>query len=287
MGLFSIETKTGNIVNTYNNIIPDLLGYQNSQYKSNITWLFCNFGEPEKNKEYMQLIRDFQLRKYNQKTIDVHAKTLTGDRTWFRLYLILQPDIDPDKDQLLILAQHIDNDKNKEKELHEQANKDALTKLYNRKYCQNFFNFQKEHSRKSDLPLVICFIDINGLKTVNDNLGHNAGDKLLCDFANIFSSCIRDCDIPARYGGDEFLLICPRTNSENFINLWKRILQKTQEFNTSMSREYIISFSHGYHILKIISDDMNFDDIIEYADNQMYEEKTKIKKNGLNILRDQ
>ena len=52
-------------------------------------------------------------------------------------------------------------------------------------------------------------MDINGLKLVNDNLGHNAGDKLLTDFAGVLNKTIRGSDIAVRMGGDEFLLICP------------------------------------------------------------------------------
>ncbi len=286
MGLLSFNLKTGDIAEIYNNIIPDLLGYHHSEYTMNMIWIFRNICDHDRFDEYMDIVDDFRNRRINQKTIEDNAHTADGRRVWFRLHLILQKAPEQVDDILLILAQQINDDKNKEDKLIKQAQTDSLTKLYNRTYIESVFLRQNYLIRKSDLPMVICFIDINGLKTVNDNIGHNAGDKLLQDFSEILTRCTRISDITARFGGDEFLLICPKTDVRDFNELWERILNETEIFNSSMDREYNISFSHGFRILQKNEKNTNFHMLIKEADEIMYQEKKKYKKKGISVLRD-
>ena len=127
-------------------------------------------------------------------------------------------------------------------------------------------------------------MDIDGLKTVNDTLGHNAGDQLLTDFSDLLRRCIRKDDIPIRFGGDEFILLLPHTDEPHFREIWKRIEGAAEEFNRFAGRAYYLSFSHGYHIVERVDGETDFSAIILMADKRMYRQKKQNKKKGVKII---
>ncbi|MHB1418415.1 MAG: HD domain-containing phosphohydrolase [Bacillota bacterium] len=104
---------------------------------------------------------------------------------------------------------------------------DKMTGLYNRAY------FESEMQRldtERQLPLSIILGDVNGLKLVNDAFGHQEGDRLLMDIASILQVVFRKEDIIARYGGDEFAVILPRTPQESALEICERIRMTCQNF---------------------------------------------------------
>ena len=104
--------------------------------------------------------------------------------------------------------------KSRNEELEELAYRDPLTQLYNRRY--GFESLRKSISfvRRYGGELHILVLDIDRFKKVNDELGHPVGDSVLKDLAKILMETLRDSDIAARIGGEEFLVILPRTRSE-------------------------------------------------------------------------
>ncbi len=285
MGLYAFNLKSGDLVEVFNDMIPELLGYGENEYSRNLIAMIHEMGDPERYENLKQIIARFRRREIVQEILDVKMYDSKGEERWFRLNLILQKGDDPDRDILLILGQPIDEEKLKEQTLSRQANMDALTGFYNRHYCENFLEAQKRYTRKDDLPLILCFIDINGLKTVNDNLGHNVGDQLLSDFAGIIQNCIRKYDIPVRFGGDEFILILPHTHEKDFKELWRRIERENSRFNAIMDRDYILSFSYGYSLVESVDSETDFSAIILKADERMYHRKREMKQKGMNIIR--
>ena len=286
MSLFAFHTDTGKIDHAFNNLFFETLGYEHGQYKMNLNWLMENIIAPEFRPELLKVYQDMVSGKINQETMDVKLKNIRENYKWFRLHLSLEKSNSKGKgDTFLALIQSIEDVKLRERDLLKQVQTDELTGLYNRSYWEEYFQSLKSRNRRSDMPLVICFMDINGLKTVNDNLGHNAGDKLLTDFAGILQKTIRGSDMAVRLGGDEFLLICPQTNEAEFEELWERLMKRTEKFNRTMDRDYQLSFSHGICVLFDLSDQDEIDALLEEADRKMYDEKRIMKKGKLNILR--
>ncbi|WP_424688633.1 MAG: diguanylate cyclase [Halarcobacter ebronensis] len=93
------------------------------------------------------------------------------------------------------------------KELIDLTNKDYLTKVYNRRYFNEYSEKALELAKRNKQDISIIAIDIDRFKKINDTYGHNVGDEVLIEVANIFKNSIRKSDIVARFGGEEFIIL--------------------------------------------------------------------------------
>ena len=139
---------------------------------------------------------------------------------------------------------------NSEKEI--QANTDALTNLPNRRYITSFFLEQLNTKKNALLPLSIIMVDIDHFKEVNDKYGHDAGDKVLIQFANRLQNSVRNSDLVARMGGEEFLIIFPDTQVAEAELITNAIREKIEKatFDLSDSHSIKITASFGISIAK-------------------------------------
>jgi diguanylate cyclase (GGDEF)-like protein/PAS domain S-box-containing protein len=96
----------------------------------------------------------------------------------------------------------------------EQALRDPLTGVYNRRYLDATFERELSGAKRKDYPIMIMMMDIDHFKTINDTYGHKAGDQVLITLADLLLSMFRQNDIVCRYGGDEFLVIMPESSLE-------------------------------------------------------------------------
>ncbi len=172
----------------------------------------------------------------------------------------------------------------KRKEIIFYSQKDSLTKAYNRRVGYKNIDSLYKRAKSIGKPMSICFIDINGLKLINDNLGHDYGDEIIVTIAKVLNEVIRDSDILIRLGGDEFLLGLFNADANNSELVWSRIYDRFKEINEKENRPYFISASHGIVELDY-SNKKELDKYISMADELMYEEKRKIKEN-IKILKD-
>ena len=163
------------------------------------------------------------------------------------------------------------------------ATYDGLTGVYNRGTGMKLLSEKMKAAKANKEPLSVCFVDINGLKSVNDILGHEKGDELIRSAADAFSSNIRSSDFVARWGGDEFLLVFPNASSPAVEAAWKRILNDIETINDSEGRDYVISASHGVQEFNM-RELHEIDVLVKSADEKMYEEKAVIKRD-LNVIR--
>ena len=120
------------------------------------------------------------------------------------------------------------------------------------------------------VPQGIIVCDINGLKLINDTLGHHKGDDLLKLCADILRQCFRDSDIIARIGGDEFAVLLPLSNHESVWNCSDRIRREVRLYQ-EQSPEFGLSISIGYAVQE--SAPMDMDMLFKRADDAMYKEK--------------
>ena len=109
--------------------------------------------------------------------------------------------------------------------LQEQSKRDDLTGIYNRAYLDQSLSREFEWAKKHDLPLSVVFCDVDEFKKINDNHGHQAGDRVLLWIAQILSNQVRSHDFVGRRGGDEFILILPETPTGEAQAVCERIVR--------------------------------------------------------------
>ncbi len=153
----------------------------------------------------------------------------------------------------------------------DQVYLDHLTGVFNRRQM-DIYLADRIRMAETGRNFSCVLLDIDHFKTVNDKLGHVAGDEALKDASNILKSSIRKGDFLARYGGDEFLIVTDIDDEQSLQSLIKRINENSNEFNRSMQRSYSISFSAGETIYDP-KRKWTRDQLISYVDGLMYQNK--------------
>jgi diguanylate cyclase (GGDEF)-like protein len=151
---------------------------------------------------------------------------------------------------------------------------DDLTGLHNRRGFLVLAEQQLKNARRNRSPFLVLFIDLDGLKHVNDTYGHAEGNRALVEAANVLRDCFRQSDVLARLGGDEFvaLTITSATSDEQTVR--ERLNAALAQVNAKPDRAYPLGFSVG--ILSCPPDEMTpVETLLERADALMYEEKRK------------
>lgn len=146
---------------------------------------------------------------------------------------------------------------------------DAFTGLYNRRY---FDKAKEQFDTEDKYPLSVIIGDINGLKVINSALGHAEGDKLILQIAKILKDCLRNGDILARSGGDEFSILLPNTSYEEADRVVNQIGRFCEEYKKNILDEaYHVSISVGCATKKVR--DVSLTSIIKEAEESMYRHK--------------
>lgn len=258
-----LEKKHAETVNKYNQLLLELIRQSNDDVlitdidQSTILYSSHNRVRVEQENEilYYFFTQIKQPCGWNMKDKDnryYHIVTISME--W------------QDKPSFAHFIHDITQEKKEQDQLHKQAHMDALTQVGNRYYFQD--EMQKLLDSKTSATL--CYCDLDHLKYVNDNYGHDKGDTYICDFVEILKSNIREDDIIARLGGDEFCILF-RNGSIDSINSKMKLIN--EEFSKQAS-EYPQSFSFGTVYIDG-NKDTSLLKILQTADQRMYAQKRK------------
>ena len=277
------------LLETIINTIPDIIFYKDKQSRylgGNKAFFEGFFGkkksevigrndfELHQDKEVAKAFieRDQEILK-NKEDKYTEINILNKDDKILYLESVKTPLINEKGEAWGIVGVARDMTKRKELEdmLIQMSYTDKLTGLYNRAYFEEQINKLDDNEY---YPLTLIMGDLNGLKTVNDNLGHLEGDKLLVEIAKVLKGSCRKEDLVFRWGGDEFIILLPNSDYK----LGKEICNRIK-LNCKNTDKTPIPLSISLGVSTKINKQKDIDEILKEAEDMMYIEKLKTKIN--------
>lgn len=159
-------------------------------------------------------------------------------------------------------------------ELHEEAIRDFLTGLFNRRFLNENLNLEISRAKRLNFPITIFFLDIDNFKLFNDQYGHQAGDIILKIIGKVIQNGLRAGDIACRYGGEEFLVVLPGMPKEKAKTCAERVRGQINDLVIPISHYQIqVTVSIGVAVFPQDADSMQA--LIHSADKALYSAKDK------------
>ncbi|MEA2091787.1 MAG: diguanylate cyclase, partial [Campylobacterota bacterium] len=255
-----------------NKTILEFSGYSSFvEFNKHYEHLSDTFEKVTNDKDFLQSYNDgiFWIDYLKKEQDSKNLKVLVKKDEQKRYFKPYAKEINTDDKVLyLITFDEITNEYVKIKELEYKASTDPLTKLFNRNKLNDVLEKEIALAHAILSPLSIIFLDIDYFKKVNDTYGHDIGDKVLKEIANIIGSTTRKGDIAARWGGEEFMITLQATDTSQASLLAEklRVAVENHKFDT-VGR---LTISLGVTEYR---DNENEDSLIKRVDNALYEAK--------------
>jgi diguanylate cyclase (GGDEF)-like protein len=160
-----------------------------------------------------------------------------------------------------------------DQQLKEMGVRDPLTGLYNRHHFNDVIRRELANVRRYGISISVLLADVDRFKEINDVKGHAAGDEVLKFVANYLTSCVRESDFVFRWGGDEFLILLPRTDEGSAAQKAEELAQRMPRIPATEQLQPTLSVGWATHRM-----DAEFPMTLAQADGRMYEMKSRGKK---------
>ena len=159
---------------------------------------------------------------------------------------------------------------------------DDLTRLYNVRYLYQALDNEIRRARRYGSSVSVVFMDLDGFKLVNDAYGHRAGSVTLTEVASVITMMVRDADVVARFGGDEFVMMLPEATAQQATYMAERVRAEiaAHSFNGGVGADIYLTASFG--VASFPEHATEAEKLIEMADAAMYEAKIS-KKNSVRV----
>jgi diguanylate cyclase len=161
-----------------------------------------------------------------------------------------------------------------QEKLREQANRDSLTGLFNRRYLEGTLERELARCKREGAPLTMLLLDIDHFKLVNDTYGHQAGDEVLRVFARALLESARAEDIVCRYGGEEFLLVLPKMPLNIARGRATQLLELFRQTTVSFDESSRIPVTTSIGIAAVPDHATSVENLIRCADQALYRAKS-------------
>ncbi len=159
---------------------------------------------------------------------------------------------------------------------------DDLTKLFNSRYLNLYISREIKRCKRHGIPLSVIFLDLDGFKGINDQYGHLAGSGTLAEVGSILAQAVRESDILARYGGDEFVVVLPETPASGALVIAERLRKAIEEHGFLQGHGLAARISASFGIASYPDHALTPEGLIQKADQAMYRVKER-DKNGIEV----
>ncbi len=159
-----------------------------------------------------------------------------------------------------------------DQDLENMALTDGLTSLYNRRYFDMFYENIFNQSSRYGIPLTLIMCDIDHFKKINDTYGHDKGDVVLKEIANILKSNTRKTDIAARFGGEEFMVCLPSTEITSALDVARKIKQMVLKIKMKDIKKVTVSMGVTFYRKEF---ENNPKELLKRLDDLLYEAKKR------------
>jgi diguanylate cyclase (GGDEF)-like protein len=159
---------------------------------------------------------------------------------------------------------------------------DDLTRLFNSRYLNLYLGREIKRCKRHGIPLSVIFLDLDGFKGINDQYGHLAGSGTLTEVGGILALGVRESDILARYGGDEFVAVLPETPASGALVIAERLRRAIEEHRFLEPQGIAARISASFGIATYPDHALSPEGLIQKADQAMYRVKER-EKNGIEV----
>lgn len=256
--------------------VEALLGYQVEEFMALAP---RSLMHPDELQVAASILGDIARKVVTSGSSTYRLRHRDGDYRWFEVHWSVQRDAAGALTGIHTVGRDVTERKRRDRIMAEQAEqlrslstRDELTQLYNRRGFVEQANEARARGVKAGRIAALLFIDLNGMKRINDELGHDAGDDALQDAAAVINQALPRDSIVGRLGGDEFVAFAVGFSADELEPLRRRLRSLADECVAAQTRPYRLSMSLGAAFTTPDST-QSLDDLIDGADAAMYEQK--------------
>lgn len=271
LGFWDWDVQSGEMA--VNEKWAQILGYSLAEIEPISVSTWERLCHPKDRKKVFTLLEEYFHRGHEQFETEYRMKHKNGSWVWVAARgKIVAYDTAGKPVRITGTVSDISIRRQREAQLRYLSFHDQLTGLYNRTY---FENEMTRLQKSRDFPISIICCDVDGLKLINDTLGHHHGDLLLQTCAQTLQTCLRDSDILTRVGGDEFVALLPRTGPADGKAIVERINKGVAAYRTSHPEKPPVHISVG--LATAMDANAFLEETFKKADDQMYHRKQRSK----------
>ncbi|MDE1982830.1 MAG: diguanylate cyclase, partial [Betaproteobacteria bacterium] len=250
-----------------NQAFCDIVGYRKEEL-SHLTAIDLTYLEDRPaNTEYRRQLLLGEIKTFHMEKRYMHKG---GHLVWVQLAASLVRSADGTPKHFIAQVEDITERKNLELQLVQEARTDALTGLYNRRYFYELAAREMALSKRLSGPLALLQLDIDHFKDVNDSHGHDVGDAVLRALANTCRQTLREIDVVARFGGEEFTVLLPSADKEHALEAAERLRTMLSKTTVPAGASGNISFTVSIGVTNCLQASDSLDHMLKRADNALY-----------------
>mgnify|MGYP005845740973 CR=1 FL=1 len=267
LGMWDWQLDTREL--SFNAIAERMLGYRKNEVASNVSSVRA-LAHPDDEGTLVEQMEAHLVGRLPFFEADVRMRRKSGGYIWTNIRGRVTERNQDDR-PLRVTGMMIDISQRKQLEarLHELATTDELTGLFNRRHGNEVLGDEIDRTRRTGDALGLMLLDIDHFKQVNDQFGHDVGDKLLAEVAELLQTRLRKTDTTARWGGEEFAVILPNTDSRAARRIADEMLHRMQEIRTPDGKAVSASFG-----VVDYRGDESASELVKRADRMMYRAKS-------------